>query len=96
MKTIFRSAKTVAEQVLAPVAARPLLSRSLQLLFAVTLYAAGVWAVDVVAGDSRAVVIVFAVYFLPAVLRAWVQFYWCLRDELKALMRPRNKTGKAL
>ena len=59
----------------APVAAHPLLARSLQLVFTLALY---------------------AVYFLPAVLRSWLQFYWRLRDDVKSLGGHRGKTNKAL
>ncbi|ASK35230.1 hypothetical protein [Alloalcanivorax mobilis] len=96
MKTIFRSAKAVTEKTLAPVTARPLLSYSLQLVLAVALYAAGIAVVATASGESRIAVVLFAVYFLPAVLRAWLQVYWRLRDGVKRLAAPRRRTGKAL
>ena len=33
-----------------------------------------------------------AVYFLPAVLRAWLLFYWAARDEVRALKARRAQT----
>lgn len=88
MKTIFRSANPTAEKGL------PLLG--LQLIVTLALYAAGFWAVLAVSGGARLPVILFAVYFLPAVLRAWLQVYWRLRDDLKSLGGPRQRTNKAL
>lgn len=96
MKTIFRCVREIAEKSLAPMTARPLLARGLQLLLAAVLYGAGVWAVVTVSGAARIPVILFAVYFLPAVLRAWLQFYWRLRDDLKSLGGSRQKANKAL
>jgi hypothetical protein len=34
--------------------------------------------------EARIPVILFAVYFLPAVLRAWLQLYWQLRGDSRA------------
>lgn len=96
MKTIFRSVKAVTEKTLAPVTARPLLSCSLQLVMAVALYAAGIAAVVAISGENRIPVVLFAVYFLPAVLRTWLQMYWRLRPGVKAWAAPRRRTGKAL
>lgn len=96
MKTIFRSVKTVTSQVLEPVMKRQLLASSLQLVLTVALYAAGLWAVRAVSGDSRVGVILFAVYFLPAVLRAWLLVYWGLRDTMKGVAGPRDQARKAL
>lgn len=93
MKTIFRSAKEGATYLLAPITARPLLARSLQLLLVLCAYGAGVLLVERVSGDARVPVILFAVYFLPAVLRSWLLFYWCVRDEVKALMANHRHTA---
>ncbi|MCU5781760.1 hypothetical protein MA04_01060 [Alcanivorax balearicus MACL04] len=79
--------------MLAPVIARPLLARSLQLLLVLCAYGAGVLLVERVSGDARVPVILFAVYFLPAVLRSWLLFYWCVRDEVKALVANHRHTA---
>ncbi|MAX54884.1 MAG: hypothetical protein CL537_05130 [Alcanivoracaceae bacterium] len=84
MNTIFRSAGQVSEKALSPLKAQPLLYRALQLVFALAAYAAGVYLVDLATPDARIPVILFAVYFLPAVLRAWLQFYWQLRGDSRA------------
>ena len=84
MNTIFRSAGQVSEKALSPLKAQPLLYRALQLVFALVAYAAGVYLVDLATPDARIPVILFAVYFLPAVLRAWLQFYWQLRGDSRA------------
>ena len=34
--------------------------------------------------QARIPVILFAVYFMPAVLRAWLQLYWQLRGDVRA------------
>lgn len=84
MKTILRSAGQVSEKALSPLKAQPLLYRALQLVFALAAYAAGVYLVDLAVPEARIPVILFAVYFLPAVLRAWLQFYWQLRGDSRA------------
>ncbi|QJX02266.1 hypothetical protein HML84_10445 [Alcanivorax sp. IO_7] len=94
MKAIFRSAEQVVEKALAPVAPT-LLARTLQLMLAVALYAGGIAALVAVSGDSRIPVLLFAVYFLPAVLRAWLQVYWRVRDEVRGWRRRHGRTGKA-
>ena len=80
----------------APVAAHPLLARSLQLVLTLALYAGGAYAVALVSGDARIPLVLYAVYFLPAVLRSWLQFYWRLRDDVKSLGGHCRKTNKAL
>ena len=80
----------------APVAAHPLLARTLQLVLTLALYAGGAYAVSLVSGDARIPLVLYAVYFLPAVLRSWLQFYWRLRDDVKSLGGHRGKTNKAL
>ena len=95
MKAILRSAGEVAENVLAPVTARPLLARTLGLLLTVALYAGGIAAVVAVSGEARIPVLLFAVYFLPAVLRAWLQLYWLVRDDVRGWRRRHGRTGKA-
>jgi len=84
MNTIFRSAGQVSEKALSPLTAQPLLYRALQLVFALAAYAGGVYLVDMATPEARLPVILFAVYFLPAVLRAWLQFYWQLRGDSRA------------
>lgn len=61
----------------------PLLGRTLVLMVALVAYAAGLLAVDVATGDARMPIVLFAVFFLPAVLRAWLLVYWQVRDDLR-------------
>ncbi len=96
MSTIFRSTKDTFGKLWAPVASHPLLARSLQLVLTLALYAGGAYAVALVSGEARIPLVLYAVYFLPAALRAWLQFYWRLRDDVKALGGQRSKTNKAL
>ena len=84
MNTIFRSAGQVSEKALSPLKAQPLLYRVLQLVFALAAYAAGIYLVDLATPEARIPVILFAVYFMPAVLRAWLQLYWQLRGDSRA------------
>ena len=84
MNTIFRSAGQVSEKALSPLKAQPLLYRALQLVFALAAYAAGIYLVNMATPEARIPVILFAVYFLPAVLRAWLQLYWQLRGDSRA------------
>ncbi len=96
MSTIFRSTKDTFGKIWSPVASHPLWARSLQLVLALALYAGGAYAVALVSGEARIPLVLYAVYFLPAALRAWLQFYWRLRDDVKALGGQRSKTNKAL
>jgi len=75
----------------APLEKHPLVYRAVGLLVVLTLYSAGVLLIDSVTHIGFLVVLV-ALYFLPAVLRAWLLFYWQLRDDVKAW---RKSTGKA-
>jgi hypothetical protein len=83
MKTLFDRATEVLVSMVAPLKKHLLVYRALGVMLAVTLYAAGVLLVDR-ATDVGFVVVLVALYFLPAVLRAWLLFYWQLRDELNA------------
>jgi hypothetical protein len=75
----------------APLKKHPLVYRAVGLLLALTLYSAGVLLVDSITHIGFLVALV-ALYFLPAVLRAWLLFYWQLRDDMKAW---RKSIGKA-
>ncbi|EKF75384.1 hypothetical protein A11A3_03469 [Alcanivorax hongdengensis A-11-3] len=61
------------------------------MLFAVAAYAAGIYLVDVATPEARLPVVLFAVYFLPAVLRSWLQFYWQLRRDSRGMLTDRKK-----
>lgn len=84
MNTIIRSVGQVTDKALMPLKAQPVLYRVLQLVFALAAYAAGVYLVDLATPQARIPVILFAVYFMPAVLRAWLQLYWQLRGDVRA------------
>jgi len=81
MKTLFDRAIESGVALVAPLKKHLLLYRALGLALALTLYATGILLVDA-ATDVGFVVVLAALYFLPAVLRAWVLLYWQLRDEL--------------
>ena len=83
MKTMFDRAKTTTAAAMAPLKRHPVLYRSLGLLLAVALFVSGLLLVDVLTGDLRMPVVLTGVYFLPAVLRAWLLFYWAVRDEVR-------------
>lgn len=67
----------------------PLVYRSLVLLVALGAYFGGLLGVDALSGDARLPVVLFGVFFLPAVLRAWLMVYWLVRKD------PRAETGAA-
>ncbi|MBZ2189368.1 hypothetical protein K8B33_09685 [Alcanivorax sp. JB21] len=71
----------------------PLLGRTLVLMVALVAYAAGLLAVDVATGDARMPVVLLAVFFLPAVLRAWLLVYWQVRDDLRGRFSNRHHSG---
>ena len=81
MKTLFDRIRGVRDLAHARY---PLLCRGAELALVLVLYAAGVLLVERLSSASFPVVLV-ALYFLPVVLRAWLQFYWKLRDELELL-----------
>lgn len=77
--------KTLIDRIAAlgaPMERYPLVYRAVGLLLVLTLYSAGVLLVDSITHIGF-VVMLTALYFLPAVLRAWLLFYWQLRDDVK-------------
>lgn len=83
MKTFDRVSETL-ERTVAPLKRHSLLYRVLALAVTLILYSAGVLAVDAMSGDAVFPVAVVAIYFLPAVLRAWLLLYWEARKSLMA------------
>ena len=78
--------KTLIDRIVAlaaPLKKYPLVYRGIGLLLALTFYSAGVLLVDSITHIGFLVVLV-ARYFLPAVLRAWLLFYWQLREDVTA------------
>lgn len=65
-----------------------LVYRALVLLVAVGAYFGGLLMVDALF-DARLPVVMFAVFFLPALLRAWLMVYWLVRKD------PRARVGAA-
>lgn len=92
MKTLFDRVAATGAATVAPLKKHPLLYRSLALALALVLYSAGVLLVDALTSIGFLVVLT-AIYFLPALLRAWLLFYWQLRDEVVAWRDRRS--GKA-
>ncbi|MCC1497049.1 hypothetical protein [Alcanivorax sp. 1008] len=87
--------KTLVDRIAAlgaPLKKYPLAYRGIGLVVALIAYSAGVLLVDSLTHIGFLVVLV-ALYFLPAVLRAWLLFYWQLREELSAWRGRRS--GKA-
>lgn len=73
------------ENVREPLRKYPLMDRALVLTATAVVYLAVVLAVDFVSGDAVFPVLLVAMYFMPAVLRAWVLFYEQVRKEVKHL-----------
>lgn len=90
MKTMFDRAKTKADAVMAPLKKYPVLFRALGLIVTFALYVSGLLAVDALTTEARLPLVLTAVYFLPAVLRAWLLFYWALRAEVRGV-KARNE-----
>lgn len=87
--------KTLIDRVAAlgaPLKKYPLAYRAVGLVLALAFYSAGVLLVDSLTHVGFLVVLV-ALYFLPAVLRAWLLFYWQLREEVRVWRGRRS--GKA-
>ncbi len=92
MKALFDRVTVATAAAVAPLKKHPLLYRSLGLALSLTLYCAGVLLVDALTSIGFLVVLT-AIYFLPALLRAWLLFYWQLREEVVAWRRGR-RSGK--
>lgn len=92
MKTLFDRVTATGAAAAAPLKKYPLLYRGLGLALSLVLYSAGVLLVDMLTNIGFLVVLT-AIYFLPALLRAWLLFYWQLRDEMVAWRDRRS--GKA-
>lgn len=92
MKTLFDRVTETGATAVAPLKKYPLLYRSLGLALSLVLYLSGVMLVDALTSIGFLVVLT-AIYFLPALLRAWLLFYWQLRDEVAAWRGRRS--GKA-
>ena len=92
MKALFDRVTVAAASAVAALKKYPLLYRGLGLALSLTLYSAGVLLVDALTSIGFLVVLT-AIYFLPALLRAWLLFYWQLRDEVVAWRGRRS--GKA-
>jgi hypothetical protein len=92
MKTLFDRVTATGAAAVAPLKKHPLLYRGLGLALSLLLYSAGVLLVDALTSIGFLVVLT-AIYFLPALLRAWLLFYWQLRDEVVAWRDRRS--GKA-
>lgn len=90
MKTAFDQVRRVPGEM----ARRwPLMSRSLALVLGLTAYMAGILAVDAISGEARLPVIFVVVFFLPAILRAWLMVYWQARKEVRDLRRRHGRAG---
>ncbi len=93
MTALFDQAQRAFQRATAPVRRWPLLVCTLHLLFALALYAAGGLAVEGFSGDARMPVLVYLVFFLPGVLRPWLNLYWQVRRDLRALRRRGGDAG---
>ncbi len=90
MKTMFDRAKTKTAVMMAPLKKHPVLYRALGLIVTVSLYLSGLLVVDALTPTARMPLVLTAVYFLPAVLRAWLLFYWAVRSELREIKARRE------
>ena len=82
MKTLFDRVSETGAAAVAPLKKHPLLYRGLGLALSLILYIAGVVLVDALTSIGFLVVLT-AIYFLPALLRAWLLFYWQVRDDVR-------------
>jgi hypothetical protein len=92
MKTLFDRVTETGAVAVAPLKKYPLVYRGLGLALSLVLYLAGIVLVDALTSIGFLVVLT-AIYFLPALLRAWLLFYWQVRDDVRE-WRGRN-SGKA-
>lgn len=93
MTALFDQVRWAWKQAVAPLRRWPLLLATLHLLFALALYGAGGLAVQGLSGDARMPVLVYLVFFLPGVLRPWLNLYWQVRADLRGLRRRHERAG---
>jgi hypothetical protein len=95
MKTTFDHARQLMARAGKPLRRWPLFHRSLGLLVTLFAYGAGALTVSSLTGEAIMPVILFLVFFLPAVLRAWLLVYWQVRVDIRALRRSRQRGAGA-
>jgi hypothetical protein len=91
MKAMLDQAKTKQAAVLASMKRYPVLFRALGLAVVVVLYVAGLLTLNAFVKQSMMPLVLTGAYFLPAVLRAWMLFYWAARDEVRSLLASKQK-----
>lgn len=91
MKAMLDHAKTKQAAALASIKRYPVLFRALGLVVVVALYVAGLLTLNAFVGQSMLPLVLTGAYFLPAVLRAWMLFYWAARDEVRSLRASKQK-----
>lgn len=77
--------KGLMAQALAPLKRMPMLYRTLQLAVVASLYAGIIYLVHLATPNNRIPDILVAVYFLPALLRAWTELYIEVKKDLVVL-----------
>lgn len=63
----------------------PVLYRALGLIVTLALYLGGLLLVELVSIGTHVPVALVGIYFLPAVLRAWLLLYWAVREEIRGV-----------
>lgn len=91
MKAMLDQAKTKQAAVLASMKRYPVLFRALGLAVVVVLYVVGLLTLNAFVKQSMMPLVLTGAYFLPAVLRAWMLFYWAARDEVRSLRASKQK-----
>lgn len=94
MKTMFDRVNEKVTAALAPLKRHPVTFSALSLLVVVALYVGGLMAVAAFTTETRLPLVLTGVYFLPAVLRAWLLFYWAARDEVRAVVKARSEKAR--
>lgn len=89
-----QNALNVFDKIKAVFSQHPFVQHFIGLLIALVAYAAGLMLIDSVV-DTRLPLVAFAVFFLPAVLRAWLLVYWDVKADLqKRMAQFKEKAGQ--
>lgn len=84
MKTMVDQAKQLAGRLAAVMNEWPLARRAVLFALVLSIYSLGVFVLEALV-DNRLFLVLAAVFFLPLVLRVWLELYWQVREELRGL-----------
>lgn len=89
MKTMVDHAKQQTGRLKAAMEQWPLLRRAIAFALVLSVYSLGLLVLETLV-DNRLLLVLAAVFFLPLVLRVWLELYWLAREELRGRLKRRR------